>query len=629
MAGFACQPVFLFAQNIQDMNREAEKYFDKKEFNKAIAIWLNILDANPDNEMVQKKIEMIFDIKQRKDLALQKSRLSYKIAKKRFKREELEKGVSSGKSAMNNFIIAYRIDPYDPELRGMLESMKLLEKDVKAAQEKLRVSRELREKAAKLKALALEKMKAEDYNGALVHWKEILSYFPADVEAIEGRRTCTIAIENRLKYERIRNFMATGRGLFEQKKYRESRLEFRQVMNIDPRNREARDYIEIIDEKLEEKRLYTQRARQAEDFYRSGIQNIAQKKFDQAEEDFEAVLALIENYRDAKQRLAGLDGLRKEYARQQRLKRIETINREFQNGLVALAQARYRDAIAAFEVTLNLDPENARAREYIEQAKNAQKKEEDERVDENSPYYNIVNSLIVSGKALFEKGQFKESRVKWDRILKLFPQNRIATEYKLRCDFKSNPEGYLLFSKSIVQRGREDMKKGNHDDALKKFELIKSISDDYPGINKLIAMARKGKRESTVRLAPADRREVERRYRRALVLYGRGGAANIKLALDELKWVTRRDPANTRALITLNKIEVQLRGGGVIAQPVRTKLTDAQRKKAMKHYYNGINYYSNNNFKKAIQEWRLVLAIDPNNVKAKNNIRKTLIFLGR
>jgi lipopolysaccharide biosynthesis regulator YciM len=48
-----------------------------------------------------------------------------------------------------------------------------------------------------------------------------------------------------------------------------------------------------------------------------------------------------------------------------------------------------------------------------------------------------------------------------------------------------------------------------------------------------------------------------------------------------------------------------------------------------KYYYNGINYYTNNNFEKAIQEWRKVLTIDPGTVKARNNIRKVLAFMQR
>jgi len=48
-----------------------------------------------------------------------------------------------------------------------------------------------------------------------------------------------------------------------------------------------------------------------------------------------------------------------------------------------------------------------------------------------------------------------------------------------------------------------------------------------------------------------------------------------------------------------------------------------------KHYFSGINYYSNNDFNRAIAEWRKVLAIDPNHAKAQNNIRRCLALMGQ
>ncbi|MGQ9844470.1 MAG: tetratricopeptide repeat protein [Spirochaetota bacterium] len=59
------------------------------------------------------------------------------------------------------------------------------------------------------------------------------------------------------------------------------------------------------------------------------------------------------------------------------------------------------------------------------------------------------------------------------------------------------------------------------------------------------------------------------------------------------------------------------------------KLTPRQQELVREYYFKGINYYSNNKFELAITEWRKVLAIDPNHEKAKNNIKKCLILLGR
>jgi len=96
-----------------------------------------------------------------------------------------------------------------------------------------------------------------------------------------------------------------------------------------------------------------------------------------------------------------------------------------------------------------------------------------------------------------------------------------------------------------------------------------------------------------------------------------------------LKWVVSKDPENVKAVVSVNKIEAQLRIGSGAEKTAKTKLTPEQERLVRQYYYSGINYYSNNDFKRAVAEWRKVLAIDPNHEKAKNNIRKCLVLLGR
>jgi tetratricopeptide (TPR) repeat protein len=85
-----------------------------------------------------------------------------------------------------------------------------------------------------------------------------------------------------------------------------------------------------------------------------------------------------------------------------------------------------------------------------------------------------------------------------------------------------------------------------------------------------------------------------------------------------------------KALIALNKIESQRRTGSTVeADRPGARLTDAQRKLVSEYYFKGISYYSSNNYEKAIEEWRKVLAIDPGNEKAKSNIRKCLELIKR
>ncbi len=624
----------LHSASVRDMDRAAQVYFDNKEYNQAIGLWLGCLEIEPDNERIQQKIELVYEIKQRKDLSYQKARLNYRIARRKLAAEEdkeLEIGISTGKNAIKDYVIAYRLDPKDGDMRDALEDMRRLEEDIRTAEEKLRLSRAMRERVEALKEQARTEMAlaAPDYDKARDLWDKVLRFVPQDVEAIEGKRKCDLAIENRARYERIRAAMARGIDFFERKEYAAARVEFRQVLADDRRHRDARSYLEQIDEIVEERQMYAQRLQQAEASYRSGIVNVNNNRFDEARQDFETSLALIKDYKDARQRIDDLDRLKKDYDARQRALRLERINRKFQEGIIAYTRGRYRDAIDALVATLNLDRNNRQAEEYLKRAREALRIEEEEEVDRNSPYYDIVNSFIVSGRSLFERGEYEESKKKWDSILRLFPHNKIAREYIIKCDMMMNPGEKDRVVATRIMEGRERMEKKDFRNALRIFNTIKSIDRNYPEIDILIAQANAGLRDAgAAELAPGERDEIERRFRVGMNLYQRGGRENIQQALGHFRWVAQRDPGNVRAVVTVNKIESELRIGVPAAERQDT-LTPRQRELVNRYYYNGINHYTNNNFQKAIEEWRKVLTIDPGNVKARNNIRKVLAFMER
>jgi len=632
----------LMAQSIRDMENEADEYYKKKEFNKAVALWLNILNLEPESERIQKKIELVYEEKQKKDLSIQRARLNFKIAKKtldinqnieNLSDEQIRQNIviirQKADIAIASFIAAYRIDPSDADLQVLKDSMKSLEKDVRAEEEKGKLSLEMRRKMIYLRQLADTQMNAKEYETALKTWNEILVIIPLDRQAQEGKRACQLAIENRLNYEKIHAFMEKGIALMGVKKYRDARVEFMQVLAMDEKNREAERYIERIDEKLEEERLMEATRIQAEEFYISGINNLKTNRFRLAEEDFQNVLALLPDYKDTKERLRNLKRLEEEFIRRRREEDLRKINKEFQDGMIALQEGRFREAIASFEITLTIDPTNDRAREFMNRAKESLKAESEEIVDVNSPYFDIINSLTITGKQLYEQKKYEESRKKWDSILSLFPKNKVASEYLLRCELMLNPGAYDRFTAQVRDEGNDFLAKKDYRNALKRFELLKSIDAKYPGIDALMAQARNSMKKGRTDLTEVDRAEIERRYRVGVDYYGRGGKDNYEKALTEFRWVVAKDPDHVKAIISLNKIEAALRLNTQTVEAQKRTLTPEQQQLVRKHYYTGINYYSGNDFKKAIEEWRKVLAIDPDNVKAKNNIRKCLVFLGR
>jgi len=632
----------VFTQSTSEMDRQAQKYFENKEFSKAVSIWLNILDLDPENKEIQKKIEMLYELKQKKDLSLERAKYNYKISKrailknrsKKVSLAQAEKNLNRSKSqsvvAFSNFIKAYRIDPKDPEMQLIREDMERLEKIIASEEKRLRLSIAMREKARKLTLLAQKAMEDSQFKIALGHWNSILEFMPENVEAIEGKRQAKIAIDNIIRYESIKRFITSGVLLFGQKKYNESRQDFMNVLQLDPENGTAEDYIEKIDDLINEGKRLAQRRRQAENFYSSGLKNIRNNRFDDARDDLENTLSLVPNYKDARARLASIDSLRKAYEQREQARRLRLINIEFQNGMIALTEGNYKGAISAFEKTLKLDPANKLALVYIQRAKDAQRQVDEEIVDENSPYFDFVNSLIVSGNKLFSDGKYSESKKRWEQILELFPKNKLAATNLLKCEIKLNPGQRNLFAQRVVDEGRALIKKRDILGARRKFELAESIYPGYPGIRALLSqVGRKGAFVPAENYSRADKKEIDRRFNLGMSLYRRGGADNIRKALAQLKWVATRDPGNIRAVVSVNKIEAQIRSGSSGVTSPKSGLTPRQERLVRRYYYRGINYYSNNDFKRAIGEWRKVLAIDPNHTRARNNIRKCLVLLGR
>lgn len=618
----------LYPESVDEIDRRATDYYNNKEFSKALGEWLGILEIDPENESAQKKIEMLYEEKHRKDVSFQTAKYLYRDSLDSIAKGDIEKAKDNSDRAIASFVTAYRIDPKDAELQIMKEDMRKLQEEVQIELAKKRLSEGLKKRYLALMKEADANIKSQQFETAVKNYKEVLSFVPNDIAAMEGLRNAELAISNRLKYERIQSLLVAGIALFDGKKYKEARGDFNEVLGLDAKNREAKDYIRKIDDILEESRNYEMKRLQAEQFYLSGIENIKNKNFDQAVDDFENVLALIKNYKDTVERLNSIDRLRREYLEELKLLKLKNIDREFQNGLIAYADARYKEALSYFERTIVLDPANDLAKKYIQRVKDALKDIEEEVVDNDSPYYDVVNSLAVSGRQLYDKGDYIGSRQRWEKILRLFPKNRLAQEFLLKCEFRINPEAFSQFATKIVDEGQNFLREKKYERALRQFDLIQTIVPTYPGIGALIAAAKNGM-EKKAEPPGASPQEIEARYAKAMDLYRRGGRENTEQALKNFRWIIAKDPNNVKALINVNRIESQLRLGGVEATEKRGALTEKQKQLVRTYYYNGINYYTNNNFDRAIEEWRKVLAIDPEHEKARNNIRKCLVLLGR
>ncbi len=614
----------LDAATVKEMNREAQESRDNRDLKKAINLWLSALEIEPDNERIQQQIEEVYESKLRKDNLFEYSKKNYRDARKKLKDDDdriVLQGIIAGEKSLNDYAEASRLDLYDEELKNKREDMKILEQDILAAKEKLRLSREKREKIAFYKNLAREEMKKRypDYQMALYYWDQILDIASNDSEALEGKRKCRLALEDRLKSDRIQGYLLSGINYFNKKEYPAAKREFEEVRNLDKKHQEAQDYIDNINEILEGKRQLAQKEEQAESFYQSGINNANNNRFDAARDDFETSLSLVKDYKDSRQRIKDLERRKKEYDERERANRLKKIDQKFQEGLVAYSQGKYRKARDAFQTTLELDSKHTLAKDFLEKTLDALRLEEEEVADENSPLFPFIYSDILAGRILYEKADYAGSRKCWERILNLRPKNKIARENIIKCDIKIDPNKGAGTLAELFQEGKDGIAKKEYRDALSSLSIIKSIDTKYPGLDNLIAEANRGLKESrVVNVSVADKVDSERLYRESLALQEKGGKENFEKALERLRLVYRKDPNNTNALILYSRIETRLSTGGGEAE--RRKVLNAdQRERVNKFMISGIRYMQQYNYLKAIREFDRVLEIEPGNVRALSN----------
>ncbi|MDA3901207.1 MAG: tetratricopeptide repeat protein [Spirochaetes bacterium] len=621
---------YLYSQSVKELDERAQRYYDAGDYERSIVEWITALEMDPENIRIQQKIEMVYERKRTRDLAFERSKRFLRFARKDLEEKKADKSLDNAEKAIENFIIAYRITPRDPEMQLLRARVERMKSNALQELERQRLHAEMKKKYDTHYALALEHMEEKEYENAITEWDAMLEIFAEDNIAKEGKRKAMLALQSRIRFEQIKQFTEKGITFFNQEKYQDSLIEFEEVLKLDPGNPEAENYTAKIDDILEEEEKLERKRLQAERYYQSGLQSASEYRYNQAREDYENVISLIDNYKDTKERLASLATLEQEYNERIRQQNLDKINREFQSGLISLSQGDYDNAINSFENILKIDPANEQAERYVKTAKEALAQEKEDIIDQNSPYFTLVSTLISSGKIYYNMGKYRESLDQWERILNLFPNNTLATEYLLKCQLQLNPEIYKKFEAEQIVEGKKLLKQKNYTRAIRRFNIIKSISPNYPGIDELIASAKPSKPSIPIPTGTPEVKvtipaaQIEARYNRGVELYRRG---NYERALQDFKWVVANDPQNMRALINVNKIESEIRlAKGTIA-PKRSALTEEQKQLVRQHYFAGINYYSQNKFSEAISEWRKVLAIDPNHDKARNNIRNCLLLM--
>ncbi len=308
-------------------------------------------------------------------------------------------------------------------------------------------------------------------------------------------------------------------------------------------------------------------------------------------------------------------------------------NAHMSNATNDLVNNQYTEAIAECQAVLKFQPDNKQAQDYI--------------ADARAKLQTEVQKHLAAGKAYLQKGNNLKALSEWNTVLVMDPENEKALEAVRKVKSKSQDQIRVL-----LEEGDELHQGQDYSGAIQKYSKAAKISSKNHAVKERLKSVKKEQKS-----------EFDKYYSQGLKSYNAG---QLQSALKSLQVASKIDPSSPKALETLflvrkeirNKVNglmeegVSLEGSGsknqaqekfqqVLAiDPNNSKANDyvkrmtgqqSQQKvdaeKVKSLYYDGVNLYINGKIHEAIATWKECLKEDPEYISAKNNIAKAMVKL--
>ena len=280
------------------------------------------------------------------------------------------------------------------------------------------------------------------YNDAKAAYQAALTVIPDDSYAL-GMITRIDEIVNSPEYLKIQNdkakldnnfanFMAKGESAEAQKNYEQALSYYVKALELKPNNAEALAkkqnaenmilYAEQHRKELERQaaaEAERQRQAQIQNLINAGNQQITDKKYADAENTFNQVLALDPNNATATEKLGVIAGFYEEIQRQ----KVENYNRAMSEGRYAMDSWNYAEAIRQYNIALTFKPGDEAATQQLAQA---QQKENIRLAGLQNEY----NAYVTKGDAQFQTKNYDKAIEFYTKAINLntgnpYPSNKI------------------------------------------------------------------------------------------------------------------------------------------------------------------------------------------------------------
>jgi cytochrome c-type biogenesis protein CcmH/NrfG len=269
----------------------------------------------------------------------------------------------------------------------------------------------------------------------------------------------------------------------------------------------------------------------------------------------------------------------------------------------AFDQARYSAALEEWNLVLEYDRENAQAKENVKKINDALAKrtEEEARMAEA---HAKVHALVELGREHVSQGDLRAALLRFKQASDLEPGNKEAlsgiqqTDSLIAIEVASN----IALAKNLTASGK-------YLEAYSAWNKVLILSPQNEEAKRGIEASK-----SAVETVGRDLVEARRRidalilYTSAVTAYDRG---DYKEAKTQIQAMLKLYPADQEGLRLAEKIGQRL-------SPETPKVEENIKRL----YVEGMNYFNSGEYEKAIESWKKILAVDPQNEMVARNIEK-------
>lgn len=256
----------------------------------------------------------------------------------------------------------------------------------------------------------------KQYKEAMIQFERVIAWVGEHKEAEQYLTQAKNEYQKVVQQEEITQHLEKGKNYFNQQKYLDATLEFKQVLRLDPANSEA---LKLLSSSLEYVKL--DKKDTLNQYFNQGVEAYTNLKLPEAIASWQRVLEIDPSHSET------LDYMRKATAKLE-----EEMNKYILAGKRYQKKEMWEEARSEFEKALVLSPENKEVKELVEETK--WQMEHRQRMDKNRESRALA--YLDEGIELYKVGKYAEAIQKLQNALILNKKLPEAQTYLNKCNAK-------------------------------------------------------------------------------------------------------------------------------------------------------------------------------------------------